>query len=241
MKRAGLLAHSPDGAALCFTEFCHLGSERMGNHLHPDIVLDYAAMGKSLPAWDAGDIAFVRGILARGVERLAAAGAEFFFCPDNTAHIALELEGEPLALPGLNIADVLSQEAAEHGLRKIALLGTRYTMNGPVYPRALGSAGLDWAVPDPEEQTELNRIIFDELVAGRTTEASRDYYCGVINRLKAAGCDGVALVCTEIPLLISQEDSSLPILDSTRLMACAALDVAMDRVDPPRWRGGPIP
>jgi aspartate/glutamate racemase len=99
MIHTGLLAHSPDGAALAFSEFCHLGPKRFKAPVHPDITLDYIAMGRTLPAWDRGDVGAVREVLAESVSRLAKSGAEFFFCPDNTAHIALEAPGPDLAIP----------------------------------------------------------------------------------------------------------------------------------------------
>ncbi|GAB5468212.1 MAG: hypothetical protein Kilf2KO_12420 [Rhodospirillales bacterium] len=240
MRHAGLLAHSPDGSALAFLEFCHAGPERFGAQLHPDITSDYIAVGHALPAWDRGDVAAVREILARSIARLAAAGADFFFCPDNTAHIALEADGEPLALPGLNIAGIVAASAKARGLTKLAILGTRFTMGGPVYPRALGALGIDWVIPEEADREAVDRIIFDELALGVLREESRARYCAVIDRLRDAGCDGAALVCTEIPLLISEADSNLPLLDSTRLIARAAFELAVGEAPLPTWRGGPL-
>jgi aspartate racemase len=235
MRHAGLMAHSADGAALCFLEFCHAGGD-----FHPDITLDCIAMGHCLPAWDAGDHATVRATLARSIATLAKAGAEFFFCPDNTAHIALEQDGPPLALPGLNIAEIVADEAARRRFRKVGVLGTRYTMDGPVYPRALDARDIAHAVPDAGDRETVNRIIFDELVAGIIKDDSRAAYLAVIGRLRAAGCDAVALVCTEIPLLVTPEVSPLPTLDSTRLLAKAAFAVATGAQPLPTWRGGPV-
>jgi aspartate racemase len=239
MRHAGLVAHSPDGSALCFLEYCRAGFARHGAHLHPDITLDYIAMGKSLPAWDAGDHAAVRATLALSIARLAAAGADFFFCPDNTAHVALEADGPPFALPGLNIADVVADEAARMGHRRVGILGTRYTMEGPVYHRAFGTRGITAAVPDARDRETVNRIIFDELVSGILTAESRAAYVAIIERLKGSRCDAVALACTEIPLLVTPRVSPLPTLDSTRLLAQAAFGVAIADRPLPTWRGGP--
>lgn len=238
-RHAGLLAHSPDGSALCYLEFCREGQRRSGKHDHPDITLDYIAMGRSMPAWDAGKLDVVRATLARSVARLADAGAAFFFCADNTAHIALERPGPALALPGLNIADVVAEQAARDGRGNVGILGTRFTMDGPVYARALGSRGIGHTVPKADDRAVVDRIIFDELVSGIVTAESRAAYSAVIDRLRAAGCDAVALVCTEIPLLVTPESASLPTLDSTRLMAQAAFAVAIGERPLPSWRGGP--
>ena len=240
MKHAGILAHSPDGSALCYLELIHLGHARFGGYGHGDVTMDYIPFGSSRGAWDRGDLASVRATLAKSIGRLKAAGADFFLCPDNTAHIALEREGAPLALPGLNIADVLADEAVAKGYRRIGILGTRFTMAGPIYPRALGARGLGWLVPETGERETIDRIIFDELCAGVFTDASRKAYLDIIARLKTEGCDAVALACTEIPLLVTPDVSPLPTLDSTRLLAKAAFDVTTGERQMPVWRGGPI-
>ena len=238
--RFGILAHSSEGAALCFLEFCRNGF-REAQHMHPDVMLDCEAMGHVMPAWEAGDHARVRGFFEKGVQRLANGGCDFFACPDNTAHIALETEGPDLALPGLNIADVVAQEAAELGMKRVAVLGTRFTMAGPVYRRALPAVGIEPAFPTDDERADIDRIIFDELVEGVFTDFSRQRYIQIIDRLKGEeDCDGVALVCTEIPLLVTPDVSPLPTLDSTRLLARAAYEVASGRRPLPSWHGGPV-
>ena len=240
-KRFGILAHSSEGAALCFLTFCRKGFREMGQHMHPDVMLDCAAMGHVMPAWEAGDHATVRAFLAESIERLAAGGCDFFACPDNTAHIAVELPGPQLPLPGLNIADVVAERAAELGMTRVGVLGTRFTMAGPVYRRALPAVGIEPIFPNDAERGDIDRIIFDELVEGTFTATSRKRYCEIIARLRdEEGCDGVALVCTEIPLLVTADVSPLPTLDSTRLLARAAFEVSTGRRPLPAWRGGPI-
>jgi aspartate racemase len=238
--RFGILAHSSEGAALCFLEFCRNGF-REARHMHPDVMLDCEAMGRVMPAWDAGDHVAVRAFLARSVQRLADGGCDFFACPDNTAHIALETAGPDLPLPGLNIGDVVAEQAAGLGMTRVAVLGTRFTMAGPVYRRALPAVGIEPAFPNDEERAEIDRIIFDELVEGVFTDTSRARYVQIIDRLKRdEGCDGVALVCTEIPLLVTPDVSPLPTLDSTRLLARSAFEVCTGKRSFPAWRGGPI-
>ena len=240
MKHLGILAHSTEGAALCFLEFCQQGVRHLGSHVYPDVTLDYIAFGHSLPAWDAGDYATVRATLATSVQRLANAGADFFACPDNTAHLALEPPGPDLALPGLHIAEELADLAAQAGHRQVGVLGTRYSMDGPVYPRALGSRGIAAAVPGEEDRGVIDKIIFAELVNGVVTDQSRREYVRVIKQLAARGCDAVALACTEISLLVTPGVAPLPTLDSTRILARAAFDVAAGARPMPTWRGGPI-
>ena len=239
MNHLGILAHSMEGAALCLRSFCLEGSERMGAYQHPDVTLDCIALARSMPAWDEGNYLSVRDTLAVSVRRLASAGADFFVCPDNTAHMALEQPGEDLALPGLHIAEVVAGQAARDGRTRVGVLGTSYTMDGPVYPRALGSRGIAAVLPAEQDRRVLNRIIFDELVNAVFTDDSRREYVRVIGRLAGMGCDAVALACTEIPMLVAPQDSPLPTLDSTRLLAHAAFDVAVGKEAMPAWRGGP--
>lgn len=240
MKHIGILAHSAEGATLCYRTCWMEGVRRLGDHNHPQITLTGIAMHHAMPAWERGDLTALRGLFAEDAARLAAAGADFFVLPDNTAHIALEAPGELFALPCLHIGEVVAAEAARRGFRKVGILGTEWTMSGPVYRGALGRRGIGWEIPDEPDRAEVHRVIFDELCLGVFTDESRARYVGIIQTLAARGCDSVALVCTEIPLLITAEVSPLPILDSTRLLAAAAVDVALGEREMPRWRGGPF-
>lgn len=240
MHHLGILAHSIEGSALCYKAFAAHGFDELGAHQHPDVSLDCIAMGRSMAAWDAEDYPIIRTVLELSVSRLARSDAEFFVCPDNTAHIALGTPGPQLTIPGLHIAQVLAATAAGNGYRKVGILGTRYTMQHPMYAEALATEGLGWSTPNDREQSFIHDTIFTELVEGRLHDASRRGYVEVIERLATEGCDAVALACTEIPLLISPSDSPLPVLDSTRLLARAAYEVAVGRAPMPTWRGGPI-
>jgi aspartate racemase len=240
VKHIGILAHSFEGATLCFHTACLEGVKRLGAHMHPEITMTCSPMALVLDAWERGDDAELRAFFRKDVEKLAAASADFFVCPDNTAHIALESIGEAFPIPGLHIGEVVADQALRDGRRKVGVLGTKYTMTGPVYPGALGRRGLDWAVPSEEDRALVNRIIFDELCLGIFRDESRDAYVRIIEKLADEGCDTVALVCTEIPLLITAQVSPLPTLDSTRLLAAAAVEVAVGERPMPDWRGGPV-
>ena len=239
MKRIGILAHSAEGAALCFLEAVHEGERRMGAHFHPDIVLDIEAMGASMGDWERCDSAPIAERFRRAAGRLAAAGAEFFICPDNTAHIAFESAIRPMALPGLHIAEVVADEAARRGFGKIGITGTAWTMEGPVYPGAFTRRNLAFASPPAADRADVQRIIFDELVRGKVRDASRARLAAVVEGLKQQGCDAVVLGCTELPMLLDDATSPLPVLDSTRLLARAAVGVALGSRPLPGWRGGP--
>jgi aspartate racemase len=225
---------------LCYRTVCLEGVRRLGPHLHPEVTLTGIAMHFMMDAYERGDHDAVRRLFEPDIGKLAAAGAEFFICPDNTAHISFERPGEQFAIPCLHIGEVVAEQARQDGRSKIAILGTNYTMTGPVYPGALGRRGIEWVIPDEQDRELVHRVIFDELCLGEFKESSRDAYVRIIEKLAAQGSDAVALVCTEIPLLVTADVSPLPILDSTRLLACAAVDVAIGERPMPDWRGGPI-
>jgi aspartate racemase len=238
MLHIGILAHSADGAGLCYLEMVRQSARRLGEHQHPEITLSILPMGPVLPLWDANDLSQINTHLRASAERLKAAGCDFFVCPDNTAHIAFDAAEQAYPLPGLHIADVVAERAKRCGHARIALLGTLYTMQGPAYPAAFNRHGLDLYTPSPTDQDLVNTVIFGELCQGVLSDASRAHYVRIIADLKQQGCDAVALACTEIPLLITPEVSPLPTLDSTRLLAHAAVEAALGERPLPTWRGG---
>jgi aspartate racemase len=239
-RHIGILAHSADGSALCYLDMVRESARRLGEHVHPEITLSILPMASVLQAYDSDDLEAVRGHLARTAARLAAAGCDFFACADNTAHVALESPGPPLPLPGLHIAELVTRQAKAEGFRRVGLLGTKWTMTGPVYPAAFARAGLDLCTPPDADRTLIDDVIFGELCRGMLRAESRAAFVRVIEDLARAGCDAVALSCTEIPLLVKPGDSPLPTLDSTRLLAGAAVAVALGDAPLPTWRGGPL-
>jgi aspartate racemase len=223
MKHIGIVACSAEGAALCYTTICREALEVVGKSDHPRITLDSIPMARWLPAFDAKDYAGVAKPMLESARVLAAAGADFAICPDNSAHLAWEHVKAATPLPWLHIAEVLGAEAVRRGFRRVGILGTRYTMGGPVYQEALARLGVEAVVPEAGDFEMVDRVIFAELVDGVFTDPSRAAYYDAIARLRDRGCDAVALACTEIPLLVRPEESPLPTLDSTRLLARAAL------------------
>ena len=199
----------------------------MGEHSHPEVTMHTFPLSWYERYIEAGDWNAVGNLMMRSAEKVEKAGADFIICPDNTIHQAYDRVIEKSRLPWLHIADIVAAEAAHKNYRHVGVLGTRYLMEGQVYAAKLAACGIEHLIPTTTERKCINRIIFDELVNGQFNFDSRIYFTKVIDRLKSQGCEAVILGCTEIPLLVSQEDSSLPTLDSTRLLARAALRRAM--------------
>lgn len=227
-KHIGIAACSAEGAALCYRTICTEGAMLLGRHGHPEVSMHTPSLAGYVRCLEAGDLDGVGALMLASVRKLKSAGADFVICPDNTIHQAFAYAAPRSPLPWLHIADVVAAEAADRGFCRLAVMGTRWLVDSEVYPEKLAARGLAFERPEPHERDEINRIIMDELVCGVFKPAARSYLQGVTNRLKDAGCDGLILGCTELPLIIDDTTSALPTLDSTRLLARAALRHAVD-------------
>lgn len=227
IKHIGIAACSAEGAALCYRTICNEAPLLMGEHMHPEVCLHTHPLGEYMVHIRAGDWAEVAKLMVSSAEKLAAAGAQFVICPDNTIHQAFDMVTATSPLPWMHIAGAVAEEAKARELRTLGVTGTKYLMTGPVYPDVFRKYGIECRIPDESERQRINTIIFSELVNGVFREESRRYFNAVIQRMRERGCDGVVLGCTEIPLLVNPEDCPLPVLDSTRLLARAALREAM--------------
>jgi len=219
----GIVACSAEGAALCYRTICAEGATFLGPHGHPEISMHTPPLSDYVACLDRGDMAGVAALMLGSAEKLAACGADFLISPDNTIHQAFDLVAPRSPRPWLHIAEVVAEAAHRRGFRKLALTGTTWLVDSDVYPEKLAEKGLGFERPDAAERDAIDRIIMEDLVNGVFRPEAVTVFQRVIGRLKAAGCDAVILGCTEIPLLINDDNSPLPTLDSTRLLARAAL------------------
>ncbi len=226
-KHIGIVACSAEGAALCYRTICDEAPTLMGRHMHPEISMHTHPLAEYMEPIYRNDWQGVAELMLSSANKLAKAGADFLICPDNTIHHAFELMTPRSPLPWLHIVDEVAAVAKARGFHKLAITGTKYTMEGTVYQTKLPAAGIDFLVPDAAERARIDGIIFDELVNGIITAESQTYLQQVIGGMSHAGCDAVVLGCTEIPLLIDDVTSPLPTLDSTRILARAALRYAL--------------
>jgi aspartate racemase len=227
-RHIGIVGCSAEGAALCYRTICVEGAALLGGHAHPEVSMHTPSLADYTACLGRGDLEGVARLMLGSAEKLARAGADFLIAPDNTIHQAMPLVLPRSPLPWLHIAEVVAEEAARRGYRRLALLGTRWLVESEVYPEKLASRGIACIRPTPEERAEIDRIIMEELVRSRFEPAAIAYHQRAIERMKDEGCDAVVLGCTEIPLIIDATNSALPVLDSTRLLARAALARAVE-------------
>jgi len=228
----GIVGCSAEGAALCYRTICSEGARLLGPHAHPEVSLHTPSFAEYVDCLDRDDRQGVADLMLESARKLASIGADFLICPDNTIHAAFDLVAPNSPRPWLHIAAVVADEAVSRGFRHVGLTGTQWLVNSSVYPEHLMSRGLECTRPTEADRLEIHRIIMDELVAGVFAPGSVAYVQQVIQQLAGHGCDSVALACTEIPLIINDQNSPLPTLDSTRLLARAALRRALQGESP---------
>ncbi len=228
----GIVACSAEGAALCYRTICIEGAQLLGAHAHPEVSIHSHSLAEYVKCLDRNDWHGVGELMLSSANKLAQIGADFLICPDNTIHQALPFVQSRSRLPWLHIAEVVAATAVERGFKYLGLTGTRWLVDSNVYPEKLEARGLKYERPSTAERDEINRIIMDELVCGVFKPDAVAYHQEVIARMKDQGCDAVVLGCTEIPLIMNDENSPLPTLDSTRLLARAALRRAVQRATP---------
>ncbi len=222
-QHIGIVACSAEGAALCYRTICAEGAQLFGPHAHPEVSMHTHSLAEYVKCLDSDDWQGVGELMLASAKKLAKIGADFLICPDNTIHQALPYVEPRSPLPWLHIAEIVAAEAARRGFRCLGLTGTRWLVDSEVYPDKLAARGLSYMRPTTAERDEINRVIMDELVCGVFKPEAIAYLQRVVGRMKDAGCDAVILGCTEIPLIMSDSNSALPTLDSTRLLAQAAL------------------
>jgi aspartate racemase len=219
----GIVACSAEGAALCYRTICLEGAQFLGVHDHPEVSMHTHSLAEYMKCIYRDDWPGVGELMLSSANKLAKMGADFLICPDNTLHKALAHVEPRSPLPWLDIADVVAGQAVERGFRRLGLTGTRWLVESEIYPDKLTARGLEYVRSNAAESVEITRIIMDELVNGVFQPKAVTCFQRVIERMKSEGCDAVVLGCTEIPLIMNDSNSPLPTLDSTRLLARAAL------------------
>lgn len=222
----GIIGCSAEGAALCFKTICTESEKRLGLYAHPEVSMHTHSLADYVDALNRNDTRGVADLMLSSAHKLKQAGADFLICPDNTIHLAFSHLLSETPLPWLHIAETVAQQALKLGFSKLGILGTKWLVESQVYPEKLSEAGLQFLIPNEQDRAEVSRIIMDELVYGECSTKSINYYQELITKLKHQDCDAVVLACTEIPLIINDQNSPLPTLNSNYLLAMAAIEKA---------------
>ena len=229
MKRIGLIGGmSWESTAIYYRLMNEAVRARVGGHASADIVLRSLDFGPIEALQRGGDWAGLEAAMAQAAQDVEAAGADFLLLCTNTMHRCADAIEAAVSIPLLHIADPLEMALVEMEIETVGLLGTRYTMEQSFYRDRLQAAEIEVMVPEEPDRSEVHRIIFEELVVGRMEEKSRTRLREVMEQLAGDGADAIVLGCTEIGLLVRQDDALVPILDTTVLHALAAVTMALD-------------
>lgn len=226
-RHIGIVGCSSEGAALCYRTICIEAARFLGTYAHPEVSVHTHSLAEYVKCLNATDIEGVGKLMLASAQKLQSIGAEVLICPDNTIHQAFEYVATRSAVPWLHIAETVAAAAHECGFKRVGLLGTKWLVDSDVYPNALEARDIEWVRPSREDRLRVNAIIMDELVCGLQRPESLENLTRVTEGLARESCEAVVLGCTELPLVLSDENSPLPTLDSTRLLAKAATRFAL--------------
>ena len=228
-KHIGIVSVNYEGTALCYRSICIEAASLMGEYQHPQVTIHSFPLADYVRFLSNRDWEGVAGLLRESAEKVARAGADFAICPANTVHEAFKYMRARSPIPWLHIVEAVGDLAAAQDLSKLGILGTKFLMEGNVYREVLSERGIEAVIPNDDQKQRINTFIFEELVKGTLKDSTREYFRRVAAELASEGCDGVVMGCTEIPLIMRQEDVEVPLLDSTRILAKAAVEEALER------------
>jgi len=218
---------SPESTVEYYQYITRAYTERFGDYGYPEVII-YSVSFQPYVDWpeqDRWDL--VAQGLSEAAQKLEAAGADFIVIATNTMHLIFDQVQASVSVPMLSLLDAVGDAILARGMNTVGLLGTKFTMEKTFYQDALARRGITILVPDADDREYMNAIIYDELVAGQIHDESRVGFVTIIKKLAEHGAEGVILGCTEIPLLVSEEDAGMPLFDTTVIHAEAALNYAL--------------
>lgn len=221
-QHIGIVACSPEGAALCYRTICYEAHRKLGEYVNPEISINSISLKTYVDLFEAQKWDDVAELMLASAKKLASIGADFVLCPDNAVHEAFDLVAPNSPVPWLSLLEEVGIEAKRRGHEKVGILGTEYIMSSPLYHKKLNDAGLEIEIPNEKNRKMISKIVYDELANGLFTERSRMHFDEVVKKFKDNDADGVVLASSEISLLIDKEECPLPTLDSTRILARVA-------------------
>ncbi len=227
-KRIGILGGlSPESTVTYYEYITRTYTERFGDYGYPEILVYSVCFQRYVDWGNSGRWNEIAQDMINAARALERAGADFGIIATNTMHIAFDEVQAAVKMPFLHLIDATAEAVNARGLSRVGLLGTRFTMSEPFYRDRLAANGVTALIPDAPEREAIDRAIYEELVRGVIVDATRERFVDIIEKLRAQGAEGVILGCTEIPLLISDEDSSLPMFNTTLIHAEKALQYSI--------------
>ncbi|MCA9303104.1 MAG: amino acid racemase [Phycisphaerales bacterium] len=223
----GIVAVSPEGAALCYQQLFRHASIALEPDRHPTVSIHNIPLSRYVEAVRRDDWRAVGGFLSESAVKLASMGAEFCFTPDNAVQHAVHLAEVSSPIPWLKMTEAVAHEIARDNRTTVGVIGTHYVTTGSAYQTDLGIKGIKLVRPSDDDAELLDRIIFDELVFGVISESSRAAMIRIIEDFRDRGCEGVILGSSEAPLLVTPDRSPLPVYDASNIMAKRAIDYAI--------------
>ena len=225
-KTIGIVAVTAEGAANCYKQIVRFAGEQLGPNKHPEIILINPSFDTILEAQQRDDWQTVGTILTRAAQRAVAAGAEFIIIPANSVHFAYDQVAKHVSVPVLNLVEVVADECQHQGYKKVAVLGVGLTLSGGLYDQPLAERSIKSIELTDAYRKTLDSIIYNKLVHGIVTLASTKKVLSLCDELQRDGCEALILACTELPLILHSTNTPLPVLDSTEVLARAAVKLA---------------
>ncbi|MDO8554108.1 MAG: amino acid racemase [Candidatus Micrarchaeota archaeon] len=225
MKHIGIVAITAEGATLCYRTIVSEAGKLLGQNKHPEITLNNAPFDEILSAQNKGDWSKVANVILNSIAKLQKAGTEFAVIPANSVHYSFDEIKKKSTIPVLSIIEITAEECKKLGYKKVGLVGTKLTMENSLYQKPLQKYDIELVIPEKKDREKINCIIFNEIVLNKII--STNEIVEIINKLKQNGCDAVILGCTEIPIVINEQNSPLPFIDTTRLLAIKALEYSL--------------
>lgn len=228
MKTIGIVGITAEGAADCYKLIVKQATQKLGANQHPEIVLVNPPFNLILGAQKQRDWQAVADTIVAAARKCETAGADFIIMPANSVHFAYDLVAKALEVPVINIVEVVSDECEARGFKKVGVLGVGLTMSDGLYDEALNRRGTMQVKLSLTEKLQLDEIIYSELVGGIMKPTSVEKVLAICRRLASEGCEALVLACTELQMILNADSVTLPILDSTELLAASAVSKSLE-------------
>jgi aspartate racemase len=227
MNKIGLIGGiTPESTILYYRILNQLNAAKQGDIHSADVVINSFDFGQIAKLQKEGNWDMLDKLMANAGKDLENAGATCILICANTMHLCIAAVRNVVNIPVIDIAEATGNEITKKGLKKVALLGTKYTMEKDFFKEILTSFGIETIIPNEEDRNEIHNVIYNELSKGELKVASKKKYLKIIEKLIESGAEGIILGCTEIPLLINQKEVAVPVFDTTKIHANAAFKLA---------------